>query len=110
MKKWIALLTSAACTLSSVTFADDLPPANQTIPATTPLAATEPAVEEAAMPTTTSDSTVRKPVGKAADDGSQTAGSGAGKYVLAGGAIAIGIAALILVSRHSGHHKHHHKH
>jgi hypothetical protein len=100
MKKWITLLTCAACTFSSVTFADDLPPNVQTVP----LADSEPAVEEAS--TMTNDTAVRKPVGKAADDGSKTAGSGAGKYVLAGAAIAAGITALLLVSRHSGHHKH----
>ena len=44
----------------------------------------------------------KKQVGQAANDGSRTAGSGAGKYVLAACAIAVGIAALILVSRH-GH-------
>lgn len=109
MKKWITLLTCAACTFSSVTYADGIP-AEPTpdAPLSTPLAVTQPAPEDDT--TITPDATVRKPVGKAADDGSKTAGSGAGKYVLAGAAIAVGITALLLVSRHSGHHKHKHHH
>jgi hypothetical protein len=105
MKKWITLLTCAACTFSSVNYADGVP-ANPTpdAPLATPLAAAQPAPEDDAA--ATPDAQTRKPVGKAADDGSKTAGSGAGKYVLAGAAIAAGITALILVSRHSGHHKH----
>jgi len=109
MKKWITLLTCAACTFSSVTFADGAP--TDSVPASpldTPLAVTQPAPEDNAA--ATPDTATRKPVGKAADDGSKAAGSGAGKYVLAGAAIAAGITALLLVSRHSGHHKHKHSH
>lgn len=109
MKKWITLLTCAACTFSSVTYADGVPTdPTPDSPLPTPLAVTQPAAPE--DPAATPDAPTRKPVGKAADEGSKTAGSGAGKYVLAGAAIAAGITALLLVSRHSGHHKHKHHH
>ncbi len=93
MKKWISLLTCAACTFSSVN-ADELSRTN------TMVESPELADDPANIPP---EDTSRKPVGQAAVDGSKTAGSGAGKYVLAACAIAVGIAALILVSRHSGH-------
>jgi hypothetical protein len=99
MKKWISLITCAACTLSSVR-ADEAPP----VP---------PADTLAISPELTDDAPVtdeKKQVGQAANDGSKTAGSGAGKYVLAGCAIAIGVAALILVSKNHGHHKHSNSH
>lgn len=99
MKKWIALLTCAAFTLSSVR-ADDVPP-----------------VDSKEVPPELSDENIdivpdsgRKQVGQAANDGSKTAGKSAQKYVLAGCVIALGITALILVSRNHGHHKHKHSH
>ena len=95
MKKLISLLTCAACTLSSVN-ADDLPVV--TLAVSPELADDTPPPQEEG----------RKPVGQAAADGSKAAGSGAGKYVLAACAIAVGVTALILVARHSGHHKKHH--
>ena len=101
MKKWISLVTCAACTLSSMTFADEVP---------------APAVEESVQlavspelatddPEATPDTMTRKQVSAAAEDGSKAAGSGVGKYVLAACAIIAAVTALILVSRHSGRHK-----
>jgi hypothetical protein len=95
MKRLISLMTCAAFTFSSV-HADEVPPV--------------PEIEHLAVSQELGDDTFdsspadgKKQVGEAANDGSKTAGSGAGKYVLAACAIAVGIAALILVSRHSGH-------
>lgn len=100
MKKWIALITAAACAFSSTLPADGAPPAE---------AIEAPAVEESAVvqdPPTQAEPE-RKSVGTAAADGSETASSSnVGKYLLAGGAIAVGVVALILISRNSGHHKH----
>jgi hypothetical protein len=49
-------------------------------------------------------------VGKASEDGSNTAkGSNWAPWVIAFGVIAIGVAALILIHRH-GHHHHSHSH
>ena len=98
MKKWISLVTCVSCAFSSFTFADEAVPVQEEVPlATSPELADDPAMAQ--------DGVTRKQVGAAAADGSKTAGSGAGKYVLAGCAIAVAITALILVSRHSGHHK-----
>jgi hypothetical protein len=114
MKRFIALLTCAAVTFSSVR-ADEAPPLppvdNQNMtPDQTGGNSTPPSGDDlATSPELSDDNTAaptndgKKQVGEAADDGSKTAGSGAGKYVLAACAIAVGIAALILVSRHSGH-------
>jgi hypothetical protein len=99
MKRFIALLTCAAFTLSSVR-ADEPPPPSHTTEdgmAISPELSDENTSEPA--------DTDRKQVGQAAQDGSKAAGSGAGKYVLAACAIAVGVAALILVSQHSGHKK-----
>jgi hypothetical protein len=101
MKKWISLLTSAACIFSSVHADPAISPATETM-------AVSPELSDDTAPPP--EGTDRKPVGQAATDGSKTAGSGAGKYVLAACAIAIGITALILVARHGGHHKKHHHH
>ena len=100
MKKWISLVTCVACVLSSLTFADGGAPAEELVElATSP----ELTVDEAdATPDVMAS---RKQVGAGAEEGSK-AGSGAGKYVLAGCAIAVAVTALILVSRHSGHHQH----
>ena len=104
MKRFIALLTCAAVTFSSVR-ADEAPPLppvdNQTTPVTGDGLATSPELSDDNATAPVNDG--KKQVGEAAADGSKTAGSGAGKYVLAACAIAVGVAALILVSRHSGH-------
>jgi len=105
MKKFIAILTCAAFTLSSVRADAPPPPIENSTPSHTTgdgmAISPELSDENTAAPTNTD----RKQVGEAAADGSKTAGSGAGKYVLAACAIAVGIAALILVSQHSGHKK-----
>ena len=107
MKKWIGLITAVACCFSSTLPADGAPAVEtqEETPA-------EPTIETQAEQPPLADETVteteseRKSVGKAAEDGSQTASrSNLGKYLLAGGMIAVGIIALILVSRNSGHHK-----
>ncbi len=110
MKKFVSFLTCSAFLFSSVR-ADEAPPLppvdNQT---TTPDQASTPPPEEhlETSPELSDDNTAepaydgKKQVGVAANDGSKTAGSGAGKYVLAACAIAVGVAALILVSTHSG--------
>ena len=99
MKRCIAFITCLACGFSSIVHGDDIGPRAEFI---------EAAVEPTADAADVTDQTP-KPVGKAAADGSNTAkGSGAGKYVLAAVAIAVGITALILVSRNDGHHHHHH--
>jgi len=105
MKKFIAILTCAAFTLSSVRADEAPPPVENSAPshATADGMAISPELsdENTAAPTNMD----RKQVGEAAQDGSKAAGSGAGKYVLAACAIAVGVAALILVSQHSGHKK-----
>ncbi|HEY5235378.1 MAG TPA: hypothetical protein VIJ14_04295 [Rhabdochlamydiaceae bacterium] len=113
MKKFVSLLTCAAFLFSSVR-ADEAPPLppvdnqamtsdqdNGTPPAETLATSPELSDDNTAAPTNDG----KKHVGEAANDGSKAAGSGAGKYVLAACAIAVGIAALILVARHSGHKK-----
>jgi hypothetical protein len=123
MKKFVSLLTCAAFLFSSVR-ADEAPPlppvdTEATIPepphpvdneATIPKQPAPPSEENLAtspeIPDDTADAPTddgKKYVGQAANDGSKAAGSGAGKYVLAACAIAVGVAALILVSTHSGH-------
>lgn len=101
MKKWISLILCFTCTFSSMT-ADGAPPVESTEEvsqlAVSPELATDP-------PEGTTDTTTRKQVGEAAADGSKTAGSGAGKYVLAACAVIVAVAALLLVSTHSGKHK-----
>ena len=94
MKKWISLLTCIACTISSVN-ADSAPFDDN-------LAVSQELTDDTPVDAPEDDG--RKPVGEAAHDGSR-AGGRAGKYVLAGCAIAVAVAALILVSRHGGHHK-----
>ena len=86
MKKWIGIITCFVVTLTSLR-ADVI-------------AQPEPAQEE----TTEEEQVEKKQVGKAADDGSQS-GSGAGKYIAAAAALAVGVAALVLVSRHHGRSK-----
>ncbi len=126
MKKLISILTCVAFTFSSV-HADEAPPkdtlavspelaTDEASPKETLAVSPELATDEvppkdtlAVSPELADDNPVSTPddgkkhVGEAANDGSKTAGSGAGKYVLAACAIVVGIAALILVSRHSGH-------
>jgi hypothetical protein len=96
MKKWISFLTCIACIFSSVR-ADEAPPVPQEN--TTMDVPPELDDETDALP----QDDGKKPVGQAASDGSKS--SGVGKYVLAGCAIALGIAALILVSKNHGHKK-----
>lgn len=117
MKKFVSLLTCAAFLFSSVK-ADEAPPLppvdNQAIAPEQNTGSTPSPAEnmEDGMAVTPelSDDTMTEPtddgkkqVGEAPADGKT--GSGAGKYVLAACAIVVGIAALILVSRHSGHKK-----
>jgi hypothetical protein len=107
MKKWIALMTCAACTFSSAVYSDaaaeqDIQKLTTAVEMQEALAADDDSAE--------TDDQSRKQVGKAAADGSRTAGSNAGKYVLAAGAIAVAVTALIVVSRHTGHHHHKHSH
>ena len=113
MKKFVSFVTCAAFLFSSVRAdeAPSLPPVdNQEAAIYHP---SNPPLEEelATSPELSDDNTAapaddgKKQVGVAANDGSKTAGSGAGKYVFAACAIAVGVAALILVSSHSGHKK-----
>jgi len=104
MKRFITLLTCAAFTLASV-HADEPPPVDNSAPSQTPEDSMAISPELSDENTDAPPNTDRKQVGQAAEDGSKAAGSGAGKYVLAACAIAVGIAALILVSQHSGHKK-----
>ena len=99
MKKWITLLTCAAFTLSSV-HADNAPPVDS-------MEVPQELADDDADPV---QDTGRKQVGRAANDGSKTAGQSAQKYVLAACIVALGITALILVSKNHGHHHHHHHH
>lgn len=96
MNKWIGYFTAAALTFSSL-YADTAPSG-----ATPQVQAQE---DDAADDS--ADAKQKKPVGKAASDGSNAGMSTAGKYLLAAGAIAVAITALILVKRHHGHHHHH---
>ena len=94
MKKWISLMTAAACALSSVR-ADDVAYEEET-PAPIMGEIIQEGIDEPIPP---------KQVGKVSVEGAQAARtSTAGKYILAASAVAIGVAALILVSRHHGHH------
>ncbi|MGH2612221.1 MAG: hypothetical protein ACRDFB_04125 [Rhabdochlamydiaceae bacterium] len=91
MKKWIGLLTAILCLLSSSLTADEAP--------SEIIAAPEVLV--------VADDQAPKQVGKASLDSTNAAkSSNAAKYVLAAGAVAIGVAAIILISRHHGHHRH----
>lgn len=112
MKRFIALFTCAAFTLSSA-YAEEAPalpqvenqstaPDHSITHQTADGLAVSPELADENTAAPTNDG--RKQVSEAPDDGSQK-GSGAGKYVLAACAIAVGIAALILVSSHSGHKK-----
>ena len=87
VKKWMGLIVGAAALLSSSL-----------------------AAEEAAPELVAAAEQAPKQVGKASVDSVNTAkNNNIAKYTLAAGAVAIGITALILVSRHHGHH-HHHSH
>ena len=86
MKKWIGIITCFIVTLTSLRADIIAEPA--------------PAQEESSE----EEHVEKKQVGKAADDGSKS-GSGAGKYITAAAAVAVGIAALVLVSRHHGRSK-----
>jgi hypothetical protein len=112
MKKFVSLLTCTAFLFSTVR-ADDapslLPVDNQATTSDQTGQPRTPPEDDLAISPELSDDTIEAPandgkkqVGQAANDGSKTAGSGAGKYVLAACAIAVGVAALILVSTHSG--------
>lgn len=91
MKKWTALITGILCVLSSSLTADELAHT-----------ATIVAAEEQEAPAQ---------VGKASADATNAAKSNnTAKYVLAASAVAIGVTAIILVSRHHGHHHHHSHH
>ena len=96
MKKWIGLTTAMLCALSPIQADDILPEADSTTASESTETTTPPADDQAV-----------KHVGEASTDAMATAHrSAAGKYVLAATAIAVGVIALILVSRHSGHHSH----
>jgi hypothetical protein len=97
MKKWIGLTAGIACLLSSSLSAEQNLVAVETI-------------ESGAIPETlAADEQAPKQVGKASADSINSAKkSNTAKYVLAASAVAIGTAAIILVSRHHGHHHHHH--
>ncbi len=93
MKKWIVWIAAALSTLTSPARADGIlqAPAEeaQILP-----------VEEASAPLEDAPP-APKQVGKASTDSATTAKrSAVSKYMLAAGAVAIGITALILVSRH----------
>jgi|SRR3569832_177677 len=95
-KKWVGIVTGTLCVLSSSLVADEA--------GLVPAEAVQ--VEPASLADTTSQD-APKQVGKASADASNTAkSSNVAKYVLAAGAVAIGVAAIILVSRHNGHHHH----
>ena len=98
MKKWIGIVTGTLCVLSSSVCADEVPVEVAQVVA----------VEEAAAPAVlAADEQTPKQVGKASADSTNTAkSSNAAKYVLAAGAVAIGVAAIILISRHHGHRHH----
>ncbi len=107
MKIWIGILTAAVCSLpSSMIYADDSAesatielaqessPPEGSLPMNTPLA------DQEASPAQ---------VGKASADSANTGkASNVAKYILAGSAVAVGVIAIILVSRHHGHHHGHH--
>jgi hypothetical protein len=103
MKKWIGFITAIACCLSSTLPADGGPSVEDPQEEILGTSTTEtPPIADESLPDPEPE---RKNVGVASEDGSQTA-SNWGKYLLAGGMIAAGIIALILVSRNSGHHRH----
>ncbi len=107
MKRWIALITATTYCFSSTLTADGVPPAEHVVETSSEPIATEAPTQVEESPAAVEPYTERTSVGKAAEDGSNTASdSRVGTYLLAAGAIAAGILALILVSRHSGHHKH----
>lgn len=96
MNKWIGYCTAVALTLSSL-YADA--PSSSTAP--------QVQAQEEDLADDGADAKEKKPVGKAASDGSNAGMSTAGKYLLAAGAIIVAVTALILVKRHHGHHHHH---
>lgn len=107
MKKWIGIMTGTLCILSSSLRGDETfeEPTPQEL-APMPSLAVE-SVEAAAPPEVVADELTPKQVGKASTDSASTAKtSTAAKYVLAASAVALGVAAIILVSRHHGHHAH----
>jgi hypothetical protein len=98
MKKWIGFITTVSLICSAAKADEVLPEVAQTQEtlAEAPL--------EDAIPLSP-DEQAPKQVGKASTDSSNTARNTAMvKYALAAGAVAIGVTALILVSRHGGHH------
>ncbi len=114
MKTWIGMLTAVVCSLpSSMIYADDAAesvtvelaqessPPEGSLPMNTPLA------DQEASPAQTGPQAGQ--VGKASADSANTGkANNVAKYVLAGSAVAVGIIAIILVSRHHGHHHGHH--
>ena len=93
MKKWIGLITALVCVFSHPTHADNSEFFAEVV--------SEEPTEE--IETTPSQSP--KQVGAvSAEAASAARTSTAGKYILAGAAVALGVVALILVSRHHGHH------
>jgi len=86
MKKWIGCIAIGACLFSTPIYPDEAPSAPVEVPEETP-----------PQPP--------KQVGKAASDSAQAAKKGVAlKYAIAAGTVILGITALILVSRHHGHH------
>ncbi len=108
MKKWIGIVTGSLCVLSSSLIADEAPelPVQPVEEAAAPTQlAVEPATESAAPADLGDVQQEPKQVGKASVDATNAAKSSkTTKYVLAAGAVVIGVTALILVSRHHGRH------
>lgn len=93
MKKWISLITAIACALSSSIYADEA------------LVETLEQEQQIDIAADADEAEAPKQVGKVSADAANAARtSKAGKYLLAAGAVALGVTAIILVSRHHGHH------
>jgi hypothetical protein len=106
MKKWIGIVTGSFCILSSSLIADEAPELPEQ-PVEEAAAPTQLAVEPAAESEELGDVQQQEPkqVGKASVDSTNAAkSSNTTKYVLAAGAVVIGVTAIILVSRHHGRH------
>ena len=95
MKKWTGLLIAIVCIFTTPLRADNAQ--TEIVPATS----TE---SQPPTPISTTAEQAPKQVGKASTDGTNTAqASMTGRYIFAATAVAVGITALILVSRHNGH-------
>jgi hypothetical protein len=94
MRKLAVTLTCLVTTFASTAYGDE-----EVMPSD-PNQSTPYAANEAVQP----DPNQPKEVGKAAEEGAETNQSHWGKYVIAVGAVAVAIVALILVSSNKGHH------